>query len=514
LSEEKKVDRRGYLKVGAVVVVAGAAAGGYMIGQTGKAPQTTTVTETVTETVAGTGTATQPSQYGDIEEFLSKVSGPYKGQTVRIANESTASGMWLNEFIRPRFEELTGIKIEYEFLGWDDAMRKERLDGAQKSGTYELYYIDEEEIAAEFFENGYIVDWNAFAAQHKDLLWPGYNVADLIAVKYFTYKGMLAGAPFEHFLRTIVYRSDLFNDPNEKAAFKAKYGRELQPPTTYDEYAQTAEFFTRPDEDLYGHVCQPNPMSLPCDILIGLATYGASGGGYTLGRRSSVKNGGMLDSENAIAWLTRYINLLPYGPKGVENFTWDDEGAAWSAGRVAQGWVWTENFAYIEDPVKSPKVAGNVMCTPGITEPKYYRYSTPYAYSDAGCMAMAASGASKEAAFLWTQYATCQQTNEAQMKALKGVAPRASMLASPLADQLDAQYKTNAYAMIRRLATEGNLMGPFFPIAEEPVARDILWKHVEDAIAGKATPKEVLSAAATEIDAKWKTMGWPDLKGY
>ena len=57
-------------------------------------------------------------------------------------------------------------------------------------------------------------------------------------------------------------------------------------------------------------------------------------------------------------------------------------------------------------------------------------------------------------------------------------------------------------------------MGPFFPIAEEPVARDILWKHVEDAIAGKTTPESALSTAAAEIDAKWKSMGWPDLKGY
>ena len=447
------------------------------------------------------------------QPFLAKVSGPYKGQTVRLSNESTQSGMWLNETIRPRFEEITGIKIEYEFNGWDDAMRKERLDGAQKSGAYDAYYIDEEEIMAEFFENGYIVDWYQFGDQHKDLLWPGFDVSDLVAVKYFTYKGMLAGTPFEHFIRTIVYRRDLFEDSKEKEGFKAKYGWDLRPATTWAEYQQIAEWFTRPDQDLYGHICEPNPMSIPCDVLTGLHGYGIGSLGYTQGRRASVKNGGRLDSQASFDWLTRYLNLLPYAPKGVENFTWDDEGAQIAAGRIAQGWVFTENFAYIQDPEKS-KVAGKILCQFPPVEPKYYTWGVPLMYGDAGVMAMAASAPHKEALFLWQQYATCKQTQIAQTKALKGIAPRVSILASSLVDEMDAKYNTNVYSTIKKATTQGLLFGPFIPMAEEPVARDILWKHAEDAVAKKATSQEALSAAAAEIDAKWKTMGWPDLPGY
>jgi multiple sugar transport system substrate-binding protein len=39
------------------------------------------------------------------------------------------------------------------------------------------------------------------------------------------------------------YRQDLLSDPAHRAAFRAKYGRDLAPPTTWDEFAVCAEFF-------------------------------------------------------------------------------------------------------------------------------------------------------------------------------------------------------------------------------------------------------------------------------
>lgn len=49
------------------------------------------------------------------------------------------------------------------------------------------------------------------------------------------------------------YRKDLFDNPEEMAAFSARFGgRVLAPPTTLDELKDIAEFFTRPDKDLYG----------------------------------------------------------------------------------------------------------------------------------------------------------------------------------------------------------------------------------------------------------------------
>ena len=48
------------------------------------------------------------------------------------------------------------------------------------------------------------------------------------------------------------YRKDLFEDPDEMAAFEAEYGYPLAPPETYDQLMDIAKFFTRPEENLYG----------------------------------------------------------------------------------------------------------------------------------------------------------------------------------------------------------------------------------------------------------------------
>jgi ABC-type glycerol-3-phosphate transport system substrate-binding protein len=55
------------------------------------------------------------------------------------------------------------------------------------------------------------------------------------------------------------FRKDWFSDPDERAAFKAKYGYELADPEGYpiviesmSELCDIAQFFTRPDEGIYG----------------------------------------------------------------------------------------------------------------------------------------------------------------------------------------------------------------------------------------------------------------------
>src|SRR3546814_2985453 len=55
-------------------------------------------------------------------------------------------------------------------------------------------------------------------------------------------------------LHTLSYRVDLFEDPEEQKAFRDKYGYDLAPPVTWDQYYDVAEFFTRPEEKLWGTV--------------------------------------------------------------------------------------------------------------------------------------------------------------------------------------------------------------------------------------------------------------------
>jgi multiple sugar transport system substrate-binding protein len=50
----------------------------------------------------------------------------------------------------------------------------------------------------------------------------------------------------------LIYRKDLFENPTEQSAFESQFGRKLKPPITWQEFHETARFFTRPSQPLYG----------------------------------------------------------------------------------------------------------------------------------------------------------------------------------------------------------------------------------------------------------------------
>ncbi|MEM3709070.1 MAG: extracellular solute-binding protein [Nitrososphaerales archaeon] len=499
------------LSVAITGVVAGI--GGYLTGST--TAKRETVTSTVTTTIPGptitktefvtaTMEATLPKI--GIEEWLKKVAEPFRGTTIRIVTESTPPSMWVQRVLVPRFEELTGIKVEMELLGWDDVLKKALLDIGGKTGIYDLYYVDELEVMAIFFDKDGILDLYDVMESNPDLVYPELDIPDLIPIPYFTYNGKLCGLPFEFFLRLYTYRSDLFEDPSEKKMFEQKYGRELKPPKTWDEYEDIAEFFTRPPE-LYGHITMASPGTVAFDFWMLGWTYGIVNGGLTLKRRTSVKEGGSLDSQASIDFLKRYINLLKYGPPGIKSFTWDELRSEFMTGRIAQGIIFGDQ---LPDVVGSPesKVLGKVNVDLPPVEPRYYYPGLPIIYGDMGCWSISTRSKNVKAALLFLQWVSCKENALREMTDLGGLCTRKSLLFSPQADEVDKKFKWNYLKIVREAVMSNLITGPFAAIPEILTYRDILYIWLSKAIAGELTPEEALKGAANELDKKFKELGF------
>src|SRR5688572_11170937 len=77
-----------------------------------------------------------------------------------------------------------------------------------------------------------------------------------LALKYLTQyptgSDKYYAAPCETDAMGFAYRKDWLESAEEKAAFQAKYQRELGVPKTWDEFRDVAAFFTRPDKKQYG----------------------------------------------------------------------------------------------------------------------------------------------------------------------------------------------------------------------------------------------------------------------
>ncbi len=89
-------------------------------------------------------------------------------------------------------------------------------------------------------------------ARHPVPDYPEGWVASLLAAQQWD--DNVYGLPFHDGPECCVYRRDLFEDVGERAAFRVRYGYDLAPPRTWQQFDDIAHFFTRPEEGLYGTV--------------------------------------------------------------------------------------------------------------------------------------------------------------------------------------------------------------------------------------------------------------------
>jgi multiple sugar transport system substrate-binding protein len=157
----------------------------------------------------------------------------------------------LNEEAR-LFESLQPeTKIELISVGIHELYKSAVTDGGLREGQFDLALLVTDWLAEAHAANALedlhpwqrripIPDWPAG--------WPHSLVRPLI------FGDHLSSIPWHDGPECLVYRTDLFNDPATRAAFHSQFFRDLAPPTTWEEFEQTARFFTDQSSDRYGTV--------------------------------------------------------------------------------------------------------------------------------------------------------------------------------------------------------------------------------------------------------------------
>ncbi len=152
-----------------------------------------------------------------------------------------------------------------------------------------------------------------------------------------SYDGSTYGVPYHDGPELFHYREDLFESVSEQRAFREEYDRPLSVPRTWEEFLEVAEFFTRPEEDLWGTVVAalPDGHNNVYDFLIQLW----SRGGEVLddaGRPA-------FDSEPGRDALTYYHDLIHEHevapPESVELES-VETGQLYADGKAAMMWNW------------------------------------------------------------------------------------------------------------------------------------------------------------------------------
>ena len=170
------------------------------------------------------------------------------GKTIRILGTTEFWDMLIKAVI-PDFEKETGMTVEFEQIGQSEQMQKARLELSKGSKQYDIVMISSYDNAI-YYANGWCENIDALEKStgvsfNRDTLIP--NVLQSAPCQW---EGVTYGLPTLVSTNGILlYRKDLIEKQEEKDAFKAKYGYDLVPPTTWDQYYDVAEFFTRKSGD-------------------------------------------------------------------------------------------------------------------------------------------------------------------------------------------------------------------------------------------------------------------------
>ena len=237
------------------------------------------------------------------------------------------------------------------------------------------------------------VDKHGYRAELND-------IAPVYRDNQMKYKGIIYGLPDDGDVLINYYRKDLFADPTHKAAFQARFGYELAPPATWEQFSEIAQYFTENEAlgpDFYGAANMRSP---------GLVHFFYE-------ERFRVEGGRFFDEDSmdatingdvGVQVLQDMIDEHAWMPPGIETWGAVETLSAWLAGNVAMmGWWpppgrWSAGYGDFDilSFVPESTVAGKV----GYALPPGGRPQLAAGFS----LAVSSDSRNKEAAYLFAQW--------------------------------------------------------------------------------------------------------------
>jgi len=417
------------------------------------------------------------------------------GGTVTVGLDSGAFTPILKTFA-PEFKAATGIDVEFTSYPLGNMYDQNLL--ALRQGTARFDAFD-------FWPN-FVGDFGPFLTPLEDVgTLEDLNFSDI--AKPFQqlnfYENKIVGVMIDGDMLINTHRTDLFENDQEMQAFKAKYGYDLAPPKGYKEYRDTAEFFTRPDQNLYGAV-EVTSYFVYAFFINQLVQLGSEKG-IRYGELFDDQMKPQLVNEIGEEALRRYTEISTFMPKDLaQAMPWDVGRQIFFDGRVAQANWWTDMPKGAADP-KISKVAGKIKCARNFGDVTILPYGR--------AMGIPANSKNKEGAFkviAWMQQSAQANRWVAETFEQSLMDPwRNSMFDDPKSTfplQSESGFADNFASVSKELLANPKA---YLDISLPGTNRYLssIVQHVPRAITGQATAKEALEAITAEFEETTETYG-------
>jgi multiple sugar transport system substrate-binding protein len=322
----------------------------------------------------------------------------FKGVTLNVTYEAGLQALDPRNFSGPVWEQLTGTKTNVVELSHPDQYSKPIAEHIANSGAYDILDI-EPAWTPSLADGGVIQPLDDYIARYM-------NRADLedyhpLYKALPTYKNKIWGFFDDGDMFALYYRKDIFEDPKMKEAYQRKFSKPLVVPTTWEDYAQVAQFITD----------QMAPA------VYGAAHFrkaGAPGNQYDFLQQYRA-NGGVLFDDNMKAQLDSpagmktFQNMLSANKASITGNNELDAVSVWVAwlqGKVAMIYSWPPTGRMSANYSQSAKAINFVPQSVVADKIGYALVPGNPEHATGYNKALAAESANAEAAYLFMQWAT------------------------------------------------------------------------------------------------------------
>ncbi|MFQ5972638.1 MAG: ABC transporter substrate-binding protein [Alphaproteobacteria bacterium] len=321
----------------------------------------------------------------------------FSGTTLNITWEAALQAQDPLLFSGPKWEELTGIKINVVEIAIDQLFTKTLAEHRANTGAFDLLNVVPAWLP-DLAEAGVLEPLDPFIDKY------GYreeleDIAPVYRDNQMTYQGTVYGLPDDGDVLIMYYRKDLFGDPARQTAFKERFGYELAPPETWEQFLEISQYFTEnpPHEGFYGSAMIRAPGHIH----------------YYFEERFRVEGGEFFDpdtmeakinSDAGVKTLAGMVAEHEFMPPGVEAWGPIETLSAWLAGDLAMmGWWpppgrWSDGF--LDPDILSFVPVSEVEGKVGYALPPGGAPQLAAGFS----LSVASTSRNKEAAYLFAQW--------------------------------------------------------------------------------------------------------------
>ena len=293
----------------------------------------------------------------------------FDGITITLGTEDVLAES--AKMFRDEWSEKTGGKVEISTVPYGELYTKLMTPFATGVPTFDVIFFPGTWLAT-FADNEYIQPLDKWIKEDVEFNWG--EIPEKIK-DFSTWGDKIYAIPGDGDTMLLYYRKDAIENPEYQKQFKEKYGYELTPPKTWDQYKDIAEFFNNWDWDKDG-VTNYGAAEARKKATQAVWTYLARASSYvcTPGSKGALffdPNGmtPLINSPGHVKALEDYIEVMKFCSPGVIDYGVGEVRQDFYLGKIALTIDWgdTAQFAANADGTVVSDKTGYAL-VPGVNK--------------------------------------------------------------------------------------------------------------------------------------------------